>query len=410
MEAVGHKGGLFKRWLGNAALVLAGLFFGFLLLEGLLRLARVEYPIFYTVDEHRGTAHLPGAKGWWRGEGEAYIRINSQGFRDREHAKTKPSGAFRVAVLGDSFVEAMQVPLEQAFWHLLERELQDCETLRGQKVEVMAFGTSGYGTAQELLTLRHQVWDYQPDVVILAFFNGNDVANNSRELQKETMKPYFVFRDGDLILDDSFKNTEEYRFKSSYWFNLGKRITNQSRVLQVLNEAKKVLNNARQAAQRGAGSEIVPDFVGPGMSEKAYHEPVEPAWREAWRVTEELLRLMNEEVKARGASFFVFTVSHGPQVYPDQERRREFAARFGIKDYFYPDRRLQSIGEKYGFPVLALAPAFQEYADANKVFLHGFKEPFGFGHWNTEGHRLASRLIAPRLCEEVITSRLTRSP
>jgi hypothetical protein len=40
----------------------------------------------------------------------------------------------------------------------------------------------------------------------------------------------------------------------------------------------------------------------------------------------------------------------------------------------------------------------QSYADQNKVFLHGFGSDLGNGHWNAEGHRLASDLIAQHMC------------
>jgi hypothetical protein len=71
-----------------------------------------------------------------------------------------------------------------------------------------------------------------------------------------------------------------------------------------------------------------------------------------------------------------------------------------VKDLFYPERRITDIGERAGFPVLNLAPAFQSFADEHHVFLHGFDNTkFGTGHWNEAGHRLAGQLIADRLCD-----------
>jgi len=116
-------------------------------------------------------------------EGSACIRINRYGVRQGDRAPAKPPGTFRVAVLGDSFIEAFQVSDEQTFCAQLERRLQDCSALTDRRVEVLNFGVSGYGTAQQLLMLRHYVWQYQPDVVVLAFFPGNDLRNNSAELE-----------------------------------------------------------------------------------------------------------------------------------------------------------------------------------------------------------------------------------
>lgn len=72
------------------------------------------------LDEARGYALRPGMEGWFRKEGESYVRINSDGLRDRQHTKAKPENTLRIAVLGDSYAEALQVPMEQAFWAVME--------------------------------------------------------------------------------------------------------------------------------------------------------------------------------------------------------------------------------------------------------------------------------------------------
>ncbi len=70
--------------------------------ECALRVAGVEYPAFYEADAIAGARHVPGASGWQTLEGRAFVSIDSQGMRDREHAFAKPAGTFRIAVIGDS--------------------------------------------------------------------------------------------------------------------------------------------------------------------------------------------------------------------------------------------------------------------------------------------------------------------
>src|SRR6267154_1898539 len=136
-----------------------GLLCGLLMSELFLRVVGYSYPLFYTTDYYRGFALQPGVEGHYQREGGSYVRINSDGLRDREHAKSKPADTVRIAVLGDSFTEAMHVPMEQTFCSVLERKLQECNAFPGKKVEVINFGVSGYGTGQELLTLQQRVWD-----------------------------------------------------------------------------------------------------------------------------------------------------------------------------------------------------------------------------------------------------------
>src|SRR6266851_1141148 len=49
-----------------------------------------------------------------------YVKINSHGFRDKERTYEKGKDVFRIVVLGDSFSEALQVPLEKTFPYILE--------------------------------------------------------------------------------------------------------------------------------------------------------------------------------------------------------------------------------------------------------------------------------------------------
>ena len=154
-----------------------------------LRVIGISYPSFYDLDQHRGNALHPNAEGWYRDEGESYVQINSQGLNDREHEIAKPAGTFRIAVLGDSYTEAFQVPRENAFWAVLEKQLSSCPAFKGTKVEVINLGISGHGTAQEYLTLKHHGWRYSPDLVLVAFYTGNDVRNNSRALEKSDYTP-----------------------------------------------------------------------------------------------------------------------------------------------------------------------------------------------------------------------------
>jgi hypothetical protein len=371
---------------------------GLLIVEAALRLAGYSYPNLYTTDRQRGVALKPGAQGWWRNEGEAYIRINSEGLRDREHTKAKPPQTLRIAVLGDSYAEALQVPLEKTFWAVMEGRLRECRAAtKGQNVEVINFGVSGYGTTLELITLRQKVWDYSPDIVLLALTTGNDISDNSRALKGDEDIPYFVHRDGRLVLDDSYLNSRTFRLRQSALNRLLRRVRDYSRVAQAAFQAYHALSNYRAAA--GRAPEVSPAGLEVGQSELIYSEPTDAAWKDAWQVTEELIVLMRDEVAQRGAKFVVVTLSSGGQVHPNASARQELMKRLGVSDLFYPDRRIKALGERAGFEVLNLAPSLQAYAEQHKVFLHGFGQNPGSGHWNETGHRVAGEMISQKLCE-----------
>jgi lysophospholipase L1-like esterase len=385
-----------KRWTIKQLKVLGVLVAGLLMAELGLRIMGYSVPSLYTTDAERGLALRPGAEGWWRKEGEAYVKINSDGLRDREHAKQKPPGTLRIAVLGDSWAEAFQVPVEKAFWAVMEKKLSECESLRGRKPEVINFGVSGYGTAQELMTLRSHVWKYSPDIILLAFNGANDVSDNSRALRKEEDVPYYIYRDGQLLLDASFLDSPAYRLRNSPWNLRLKRVRDYSRVLQFVYDLPNAIEANKAARQRAADQ-----TVEVGINPAFYSPPRDPAWNDAWTLTETLLTLMNDEVAKGGAKFLVVALDSAIEVNPDPRVRQEFIGRLGVNDLSYTNQRIQSLGERAGFEVLNLSPALQSYAEGQKVYLHGFGQTLGRGHWNELGHRAAGEMIAQKICAMV---------
>jgi hypothetical protein len=398
----------------NLGLTLGGLLMGVVIGEIGLRVARVEgYPKigdvvdsaptrFHTADRDLGWKLKPGVSGEWNGEGASFVQVNSDGLRDREHTKTKPPNTLRVAVLGDSFTEAIHVPIEQTFWSKLERKLGNCDAVKGRKkVEVINFGVQGYGTAQELMMLRKKVWDYSPDIVVLAFFIGNDVINNSPQLEYDHYRPFFVYdASGKLVPDMSFRNLPPIARNEkavSFVDRMPSFLVNNSRILQVI---KKVDLDRKKRQLSG-------DFT--ALSSKNFNPPQDAVWKDAWRVTEGLIVTMRNEVVQKKADFLVVTIGDPMQVLGDVKARKDLMTKYNIQDLYYPDRRLEKLGAREGFRVLNLAEQFKGYTEKYQVCAHGFENsiPCG-GHWNELGHRLASILINRNLCENLKESQVPK--
>lgn len=397
-----------RRLWGNLALVIFGILCGAIAAETALRAVGYSYPEFYLPDQARGYALRPGMEGWYRKESEVYIRLNSDGLRDREHAKAKPPDTIRIAVIGDSYPEALQVEMEDAFWSVMQRRLQQCRAFGGRKIEVLNFGVSGYGTAQELLTLREKAWNYSPDIVLLAVTTNNDISDNSHALKKSNEIPYFVKNDGQLILDDSFREERVFRLRQSAVNRLARWIRDHLRLVQAINQAHRGFKfwlAARRAHGTAAGANETNTSAALeelGIDNVVYRQPNDQVWSDAWNVTEGLIVEMAAEVRNKGGRFLVVTLSNGIQVYPDRNARENFMKRLGITDLFYPDNRVEALCQRSSIPVIVLAPGLQAYADRNKVLLHGFGRNIGNGHWNSLGHRLAGELVAQQLCDGLL--------
>ena len=390
-----------KQWQVKILVALAGIIIGLVVVEAGLRILGIQYPLFYDYDPYMGIKLRPGAKGYWTTEGKGFVSINSDGLRDREHPVSHPANTLRIAVLGDSYAEALQVNQPEAFWAIMGQELQKCDRLRGRKVEVINFGVSGFGTTQELLMLRHKVWKYSPDVVLLAFTTGNDVSDNARILKKIDYDPYYIYQGNKLVLDDRQARENWEAKQHSLWKKLDLDAFLTLRFFQVMNHAKDLFWQWWLPQAAGQGPYASLEGHEPGMSDQIYQKPTTKDWQEAWRVTEGVLVEMRDEVVQKGARFFVVALSNSIQVNPNPAVRQTYARALGVPDLFYPDHRLAGFCQEHHIPVLLLAPSFQEYATRHQVYLHGFGKTLGKGHWNQQGHRLAGKTIAAWLCPQL---------
>lgn len=378
------------RWLGPLLLLGTSLAVALGLAEIALRVGGFSNPLLFEEDALTGAWHRPGAEGVYRDEGESLVRINAEGMRDRDHARQKPAGVFRIAVLGDSYTEALQVPLESNFVSVLEHGLAACPALGGLRPEALNFGVSGFGTAQALLTLRHRALAYQPDLVVLAFVS-NDLRNNSKALERDPARPYFRLEGGELVLDDSFLAGEPHK-QSRYWLRRAwRRLNDHSRAAQLVNAARAGLRRRELARTE--------------VRELVYAAPREPVWEETWQVTEALVAAVARESVAAGARFLLAVITTPTQVDPDRERRSQLLEENGGDDLGYFNQRLVALAGREGFPALSLAEPLLRHAEASGRCLHGFENAIPCrGHWNEEGHRLAGELIAREACERLAGS------
>ncbi|HKE10320.1 MAG TPA: hypothetical protein VKE73_01990 [Myxococcota bacterium] len=158
--------------LGSLVLLLATLLLLFLTGEGVLRLApwwndRSVDPSFnpYRPDGHTGFALRAGADTVHRtDEFSVAVHVNALGLRGPERTAAKPPGTLRILVLGDSFAFGFGVGQDEMFSAELERLLRE----RGLQVEVLSSGVPGWSLDNELVYLRTEGFDLDPDLILIA--------------------------------------------------------------------------------------------------------------------------------------------------------------------------------------------------------------------------------------------------
>lgn len=351
---------------------------------------------FYELDFVTGWKLRPGAKGWQTGEGEAFIEINSDGMRDKPTARAKPQGTLRVALIGDSFVESMQLPQEKIFPSLMEPKLAQCA---GRPAEVLNFGVTGYGTAQELLTYRHRTRAFDPDVVVLVVFAGNDLFNNVRELNPTNADaaPYYrLGRDGALEFVEPFAGDGKPGPATLWMRQRFRDLHGSLRLVQLATDA--YYNWQRRRGRASDQQRIISTYGKDWMEWLAYVQPRSEAMRESWVVTQKLLVQFRDEVQKDGRKFLLVLANNAVQVLPEDVDRRRFAEQYGLDSLDYADLRLRQFALSSGIRVLWLAEWLREVAQRERVYLHGFGAAKGSGHWNEEGHKAVAERLSAGVC------------
>ena len=358
---------------------------------------------FVEHDPDRGWRNVPGASGLFStDEYDVELQYNSRGIRGPEREYAKPDGVRRVVVLGDSFIEGYSVPREQRVSEVLEGLLVKRDP--SHRWEVIALGTAGYSTDQELLWLRSEGLAYRPDVVVDMFYM-NDVWFNGQSKYWRGEKPAFVLENGDLRLVNvpvprPAGGKAKDRKKSS---GLGHWIRSRSKLVALAQLALENSPGLRGAAARlGLVSprEAEEEDGAPGVSDElsVFRKDPPAATENGWTMTRALLARMKRESNDAGASFIAFHIPLKGTVYP--ESWGPTLSKLGIPaDQLDPervrDRFLQICADER-------LDCIEPTAEYRRVAERG--RPTGLrlyweidNHWNAGGHALAADLLAQRI-------------
>ncbi len=260
------------------------------------------------------------------------VRSNEFGFNARSYATEKPAGTYRIALVGDSFVEAVQVPREKNLASLLEERLN--EGGGGRKYEVIPIGKSGNGTIKNMMYAREYALRYHPDLIVDAFVS-NDLADDAKpeQVAPPTGNPLALYAKHFLL--------ERSLTLERWWINFQVAKSQWGR-------------KAAPAAGSALAARPIDSFV------EAQMEPQSDQSRALWAGEEKALGDFDRLAGANGAKFMLVQLAEGYQIDPP-----ELASRYGLDQEqasrFDPDllrRKLAAIAAKQGFAFFSTEPAF----------------------------------------------------
>ena len=169
----------------NALFVISGLILIALAGEMYFRLTKpfIKDRVHRQFVEDVGFIRKPNAQVRYANFGDgAWVvsRSNSQGFVDREPiSPERAAGGCHIAFIGDSFVEALEVPIADKF-HVRLEEMAERE-LPHLAISAQAYGRQGTGQINQLPFYDEYARHLNPKVVALVFYI-NDFVDNSTAL------------------------------------------------------------------------------------------------------------------------------------------------------------------------------------------------------------------------------------
>lgn len=339
-------------------------------------------------------------------------RTNAYGFRGPDLPLAKPDGTRRIVVVGDSFVAGSGVPEED----LLTTRLQELLNPSGgasaaPRYEVVNVGRPGTSTVRELDLYEDVGRKFEPDVVVLCYYLGNDLVEILEETERAEVaawRPQGIFR------------RAAYFWCPNLYLELGlwKMTVRFERQMQRRSEAEVVADLRQDALWRGRDADqavkryrALPEEIRTLVESGLFHQPrlapacVQPDWirravdpgdehfQIAWPRTERHLALLREAAESDGAQLIVALIPAACQV---SRASLDFDRRLGYdEDDDWPTTPGRT------------AEAVRAWTTSNGVTLVDFMEPFRASaaplyflqdaHFNAAGHRRAAELLAEEL-------------
>lgn len=357
------------------------------------RLGRREW--VDTGDVRFGFFYLPGARFQYRPAHTAIrmpVVLNSRGLRDEEYDYEKAPGVYRILVVGDSFTASFEVPLEKV-WHVVLERLLNERSEPTTRVEIIAAGVQGWSTDQELLYYRLEGYKYDPDLVVLQYFN-NDIWGNDLELglmkgtDHRARKPYFVLSKGQLELRGfPFEAPRDEAHR-------GRRGV-AAAVRTFLREHLRTYRFVRQLVLTWKSRSRDPfcyEYDGIPVELYLFAPTYPEPHARAWELTLRLIEEFRAEVQTRGRKFGVAYFPEVRQVLPEQweETLKCWpAARGGTWDLNKPNRLMGEFLRKRNVPFIDLTTGLAHYVRDTGMTPFIARD----GHLNPEGHEAVARLF-----------------
>jgi hypothetical protein len=327
------------------------------------------------------------------------VRTNSLGFVDEEHSLAAQPGTRRIAFLGDSFTAAVGVDQKSNMVSICQQRLA---AQSAHRVECLNFGVPSFGTKNQWLTWRHYAAPFRPELVVVNFFLGNDVANQLPDYPLHGMNAPRISLKGDQLEVLPFEARLEEGVSHRHRGWLYRTFLEPSLIYQQL---KLFSRDTRRRFGLDRERQLSPEEASLPFWKRS-HAPIDwqtylkkpgEEFEKAWEFTFQLIRQLKKDVEVAGARIFFVLIPGLESLDPD--RFRESFKRYpGIEafefDLEWPRIRMVEFLQFEGISFLDFAALMRDLGEGESPLGYYFEFD---RHLAPDGHQLLGEAIADRL-------------
>ncbi|MEZ4752184.1 MAG: hypothetical protein R3B54_16580 [Bdellovibrionota bacterium] len=356
--------------LQSAGLVIFGAFLAVLMLEIALQFLPVhDSMLALPVNAQQPVARYQPNRDFTYSLGADFAIVNSghvnnAGFVNNQNYDAKSDSPL-VAVVGDSFVEALMVPYKQTLQGTLARAV-------GNEGRVYSFAMQGAPLSQYLVYADYAKSHYKPDAMIFVVV-GNDFDESLPKYREGDGKRFHYFKDegGKLAL-----SREDYEPSAlRQWLRKSALL----RYLYINVHAPQALSRLRASWSEVPAAKAAPVFVG---NTSANVDPERLRLSES--AVDKFFELLPEKSGLAPTQILFVVDGIRPELYSLDSYRSSHESYFGrMRSYF------MRMAQQRGYELVDLHSYF-----AGKHKRTGAKFEFERdAHWNAKGHQTAAEAV-----------------
>jgi hypothetical protein len=315
-------------------------------------------------------------------EARHYIKINPQGFRGAPFTP-KTEGRYDVAVLGDSFTSNLAVRRMDLFTRKMR------ERFGLERSAVMNFGINGFGQTQEYLLLQEILKQYDPDLLIVMIYLGNDLSDNvaaTITYVGATQIPYAKLNADKNDVSIHYQKFGRDRVQKEHFLSR----------FQSYHFIKSRLTRLAQAPPGFGWDELAP-----------FRVPLSQKTSEGYLIQKLLMRKIASLAKAKNIPCLFVAAPFYFQIHEDDLKAAAASERLNLKryDFLQPNRLLRQSAEEEGFWLLDLTPRLKAETQSGKRLYHRLEQ-----HWTPEGNKIvADEIIKELLAKNILPETIRAS-